>query len=224
MKQFQRIFKYLGEYKGKIALYFLFILLSILFSMVSLAMLAPFLKLLFNQEDLLLTEPVFSLSAKGILDYMMYNISMLIKEKGTQAALAFICVIIICSILFKNVFLYLSYRTLAPMRNGVLTRLRGDLYDKVLQLPIGWLADRMSRQLLFRGCGIVLRYEWQAGTAPGARAGLVRQVGEEGVGAAGAAARGLAIVTRGSGTGLSGGLPARGRGSGSAGPDAGGTA
>lgn len=28
--------------------------------------------------------------------------------------------------------------------------------DAVLQLPIGWLADRMSRQLLFRGCGIVL--------------------------------------------------------------------
>ena len=71
MKQFQRIFKYLGEYKGKIALYFLFILLSILFSMVSLAMLAPFLKLLFNQESRLLIEPEFSLSAKGILDYMM---------------------------------------------------------------------------------------------------------------------------------------------------------
>lgn len=28
--------------------------------------------------------------------------------------------------------------------------------DAALQLPIGWLADRMSRQLLFRGCGIVL--------------------------------------------------------------------
>ncbi|MGQ7959962.1 MFS transporter [Pseudomonas sp. SP16.1] len=28
--------------------------------------------------------------------------------------------------------------------------------DAVLQLPIGWLADRMSRQTLFRGCGLVL--------------------------------------------------------------------
>jgi MFS family permease len=28
--------------------------------------------------------------------------------------------------------------------------------DAALQLPIGWLADRMSRQMLFRGCGVVL--------------------------------------------------------------------
>ena len=160
MKQFQRIFKYLGEYKGKIALYFLFILLSILFSMVSLAMLAPFLKLLFNQEDLLLTEPVFSLSAKGILDYMMYNISMLIKEKGTQAALAFICGIIISSVLLKNVFLYLSYRTLAPMRNGVLTRLRGDLYDKVLQLPIGFFTEQRKGDLISRMSNDANEVEW----------------------------------------------------------------
>ncbi|SDP14540.1 MFS transporter [Pseudomonas jinjuensis] len=28
--------------------------------------------------------------------------------------------------------------------------------DAVLQLPIGWLADRMSRQTLFKGCGVAL--------------------------------------------------------------------
>jgi MFS family permease len=28
--------------------------------------------------------------------------------------------------------------------------------DAALQLPIGWLADRMSRQTLFRGCGVTL--------------------------------------------------------------------
>ncbi|SDH71400.1 Predicted arabinose efflux permease, MFS family [Pseudomonas benzenivorans] len=28
--------------------------------------------------------------------------------------------------------------------------------DAVLQLPIGWLADRMSRRSLFRGCGVIL--------------------------------------------------------------------
>jgi subfamily B ATP-binding cassette protein MsbA len=160
MKQFQRIFKYLGVYKRKIALYFLFILLSILFSMVSLAMLAPFLKLLFNPEELQLTKPAFSLSASGILKTMMYQISVLIREKGSEAALAFICVIIICSILFKNVFLYLSYRTLAPMRNGVLTRLRGDLYDKVLQLPIGYFTEQRKGDLISRMSNDANEVEW----------------------------------------------------------------
>jgi subfamily B ATP-binding cassette protein MsbA len=160
MKQFQRIFKYLRDYKGKIVLYFLCILLSIIFSMVSLAMLAPFLKLLFNQEDLITTRPESILSASDLLDFLMYQISKLILENGTEAALAFICLIIISAILLKNVFLYLSYRILAPMRNGVLTRLRGDLYDKVLQLPIGYFTEQRKGDLISRMSNDANEVEW----------------------------------------------------------------
>ncbi|MEJ8841280.1 ABC transporter ATP-binding protein [Lacibacter sp. H375] len=160
MKQFQRIFKYLRDYKGKIVLYFLCILLSIVFSMVSLAMLAPFLKLLFNQEDLITTRPESILSASDLLDFLMYQISKLIIENGTEAALAFICLIIISAILLKNVFLYLSYRILAPMRNGVLTRLRGDLYDKVLKLPIGYFTEQRKGDLISRMSNDANEVEW----------------------------------------------------------------
>ena len=160
MKQFQRIFKYLRDYKGKIVLYFLCILLSIVFSMVSLAMLAPFLKLLFNQEDLITTRPESILSASDLLDFLMYQISKLILENGTEAALAFICLIIISAILLKNVFLYLSYRILAPMRNGVLTRLRGDLYDKVLKLPIGYFTEQRKGDLISRMSNDANEVEW----------------------------------------------------------------
>jgi ATP-binding cassette, subfamily B, bacterial MsbA len=160
MKQFQRIFKYLRDYKGKIVLYFLCILLSIVFSMVSLAMLAPFLKLLFNQEDLITTRPEAILSASDFLDFLMYQISKLILENGPEAALAFICVIIVTAILLKNVFLYLSYRILAPMRNGVLTRLRGDLYDKVLKLPIGYFTEQRKGDLISRMSNDANEVEW----------------------------------------------------------------
>lgn len=160
MKQFQRIFKYLAGYSSNIGLYFLFIVLSIVFSMVSLAMLAPFLQLLFNQTELILTKPEWTLSAKGILDNLKYTISLLIKEKGSQTALAFICGIIIISILFKNVFLYLSYRVLTPMRNGVMTRLRGDLYDKVLKLPIGFFSDQRKGDLMSRMSNDANEVEW----------------------------------------------------------------
>jgi ATP-binding cassette, subfamily B, bacterial MsbA len=160
MKQFQRIFKYLRDYKGKIVLYFLCILLSIVFSMVSLAMLAPFLKLLFNQEDLVTTRPESLLSASDLLDFLMYQISKLILENGAEAALAFICLIIISAILLKNVFLYLSYRILAPMRNGVLTRLRGDLYDKVLKLPIGYFTEQRKGDLISRMSNDANEVEW----------------------------------------------------------------
>ncbi|MBY0476479.1 MAG: ABC transporter ATP-binding protein/permease [Chitinophagaceae bacterium] len=160
MKQFKRIFKYLAGYKGNIGSYFLFIVLSIVFSMVSLAMLAPFLQLLFGIEKLTLVEPEFSFSAKGLLAYIRYIISTLITEKGPESALAFICGIIITSVFFKNVFLYLSYRVLAPMRNGVMTKLRGDLYEKVLKLPIGFFTEQRKGDLISRMSNDANEVEW----------------------------------------------------------------
>lgn len=161
MKQFKRIFKYLAEYKGNIALYFLFIVLSIVFSMISLAMLAPFLQLLFDKSERVLIDPGFTLSAKSILENLKYVISNIIQgENGEAKALAFICGIIIVSILFKNVFLYLSYRVLTPMRNGVMTRLRGDLYNKILQLPIGFFTDQRKGDLISRMSNDANEVEW----------------------------------------------------------------
>lgn len=160
MKQFQRIFKYLRGYGVQILLYFLCILLSIVFSMVSLAMLAPFLKLLFNQENLVRIKPESILSASDVLDFLLYHISTLISERGAEAALFFICIVIVVAILLKNVFLYLSYRILAPMRNGVLTRLRGDLYDKVLQLPVGFFTEQRKGDLMSRMSNDANEVEW----------------------------------------------------------------
>lgn len=165
MKQFKRIFKYLAAFKSNVVSYFFFILLSIVFSMVSLAMLAPFLQLLFDKSARILTEPVFSFSAKGILEYLRYQISYIISSKNEQTALAFICVIIIVSIFLKNGFLYLSYRVLSPVRNGVMTRLRADLFDKVLKLPIGYFSEQRKGDLISRMSNDALEIEWSMLTA-----------------------------------------------------------
>ena len=121
MKKFSRILKYLSHKKGNIALYFLFNLLSILFSLASLAMLAPFLQLLFAKEKLVEVAPTFEWSASGIMQTMKYQLSQLINEHGHVYALAAICITIIISIFLKNAFLYMAYRVLAPMRNYVMT-------------------------------------------------------------------------------------------------------
>ncbi|MEO7984812.1 MAG: ABC transporter ATP-binding protein, partial [Bacteroidota bacterium] len=56
MKQYARIFDYLKVYKGKIVLYFLFTLLSIVFSIVSIGMLMPFLQLIFTGSNTAITS------------------------------------------------------------------------------------------------------------------------------------------------------------------------
>jgi subfamily B ATP-binding cassette protein MsbA len=140
-----------------------FNLLAILFSLASLAMLAPFLQLLFGKEKLITAKPVMedaSLSAGTILNYLKYFISRIIIEQGTVYALGAICGIIITAIFFKNLFTYLSFRVLAPMRNYVMTKLRSDLYKKLLDLPIGYFTEQRKGDIISRMSNDANEIEW----------------------------------------------------------------
>lgn len=160
MKRFSIILRYLKDQKGNIALYILSNLLAVLFSLVSLALLAPFLKMLFGMEKTVEAEPEFTFSANGVLDYLKFFISRLISEHNTTYALGAICILIITGIFFKNFFIYISYRILAPMRNRVLQRLRADLFSKILQLPIGYFTEQRKGDIISRMSNDSNEIEW----------------------------------------------------------------
>ncbi|MFT3826816.1 MAG: ABC transporter ATP-binding protein [Chitinophagaceae bacterium] len=160
MKRFSTILHYLRDKKGSIVLYFIFNLLSILFSLVSLAMLAPFLQLLFGKDAPVRVKPEWHFSAESILLYLKYILTKLIDDHSKVYALGFICVVIITSIFLKNAFTYLSYRVLAPMRNYVMTRLRADLYIKILELPIGFFTEQRKGDLISRMSNDANEVEW----------------------------------------------------------------
>lgn len=163
MKRFERILFYLRSQKKNIVLYVVFNLLSIVFSLISLVMLAPFLGLLFAKEKLITSKPTLSFTTDGadaILAHLKYYLSMLIQEKGEVYALGAICIIIIVSIFFKNAFTYLSFRVLAPMRNYVMTKLRSDLYAKILQLPIGFFTEQKKGDIISRMSNDANEVEW----------------------------------------------------------------
>ena len=151
MKSFSRILLYLTDQKRNIVLYFVFNLLSILFSLVSLAMLAPFLQLLFGQDKLITQAPEITLKGASIGNYIKYLLSeIIIKYNNKVVALGFICVVIITTIFFKNLFTYLGFRVLSPMRNYVMTKLRSDLFNKILELPIGYFTEQRKGDIISR--------------------------------------------------------------------------
>ena len=160
MKRFSTILKYLKDQKRYVALYFLVNLLSILFSLVSLTMLVPFLQLLFGKEKMVDQAPTLTFSASSVLEYIKYVLGILIRDHGAVYALAAICLIIISSIFFKNFFLYLSYRILGPLRNRVLTRLRADLFEKILDLPLGFFTEQRKGDLISRMSNDINDIEW----------------------------------------------------------------
>jgi len=104
--------------------------------------------------------PHLSFSASSLLDSIKYILGLLIDQHGASYALGAICFIIIVSIFLKNLFYYLGYRVLAPLRNGVLTKMRADLYSKILILPLGFFTEQRKGDLMSRMSNDVNEIEW----------------------------------------------------------------
>jgi subfamily B ATP-binding cassette protein MsbA len=171
MKRFSRIFFYLRNQKDRIIGYLVFNVLSIIFSLVSLTMLAPFLDLLFNKEKPLTKRPPLTWDSAGILDQLKYGLSYLIVHHGYPTALVAIVLTIIISILFKNLFLYLGFRMLIPLRNRIMTRFREDLYDKILALPVSYFTEQRKGDMMSRMSNDMNEIEW---SIIGALEGLIK--------------------------------------------------
>jgi len=146
MKQYSRIFDYLKAFKGKILLYFLFTLLSILFSIVSIGMLMPFLQLIFLGGK----SGITATSSNAVIQYINDFLNQAVETKGKIATLGIICLLMVSFIILKNFFLYLSYYILNPLKNRIVNQLREDLYDKVLRLPIGFFNEKRKGDLMSR--------------------------------------------------------------------------
>lgn len=150
MKKYARIIKYLKEHKTKIVLYFIFSVLSIIFSIVSLAGLLPFLNLIFKKEAIAVTKPS---SGFDVLKNINYQLGQYIQQNGEAGpikALGLICLLIILFVFLKNFFYYLSFYVLSPIKISVITKLRAEVYNKLLQLPIGYFTDQRKGDVMSR--------------------------------------------------------------------------
>ncbi|HEX3933415.1 MAG TPA: ABC transporter ATP-binding protein [Puia sp.] len=147
MKKFSVILQYLSRYKGKIVLYMIFNILSIVFGLISLGMLSPFISILLSggkpggQTALLNTNAIGGL--KNVLNEVMQH-----HDKST--VLLVICVLMVISTVLKNLFYYWSSYLSSPIRSATITFLRNDLYNKILQLPIGYFTEQRKGDLISR--------------------------------------------------------------------------
>lgn len=165
MKQYSRIIRYLGTYKRSIALYFFFILLSIIFSIVSMGMLMPFLQLIFTGESMV------NKSGNPVIQFINDILSESLANQGKEKTLGIICLMVMVFIILKNLFLYLSLVVLNPVKNKVVNRLREELYDKMLRLPVGYFNEKRKGDLMSRMSNDVNEVE---GSVVGAFEGWIR--------------------------------------------------
>jgi len=143
MKKISRLLKYLADYKGKIALYFIANLLGILFGLLSLTMLVPVLQVLFKPTDSVVRK-------NDLMGKFTWYIHDLVQQRGPLTALAFVCVTVVVFTVLKNLFLYISLYILNPLRNAILRRLRDDIFTKTLSLPVGFFTEERKGDLISR--------------------------------------------------------------------------
>jgi len=149
MKKYARVFTYISQYKSEAILYILFIMLSIVFGLVSIAMLFPFLEMLFN-GDKPGASGLMGSSNSSIVVYIRTLLVKSIEVYKKQGTLAIICAFIVVFIFLKNLFLYLAYYILNPLKNKIVNRLRNELYEKILHLPIGYFTEKKKGDVISR--------------------------------------------------------------------------
>ncbi|MFT4152699.1 ABC transporter ATP-binding protein [Parafilimonas sp.] len=149
MKKYSRVFAYLKNYIPQIILYFLCTVLSIVFSIVSIGMLIPFLELIFNSGTSSLGE-LAKQSNNPVVNSVRNILTGSIEHYGKLDTLLFICIFIVVSIFLKNLFLYMASYILNPLKNKIVNHLRIELYDKVLQLPIGYFTEKRKGDVISR--------------------------------------------------------------------------
>src|SRR5665647_1963939 len=147
MKNFSRIFKYIHIPKDKFALYLFYTILATIFSLLSIGLLSPFMNLIFN------TDPQRSTIESNSIGPLKQYFQTLIDQHGKLFGLSIVCLVIVIATLFKNLFLYLSYYTSAPVRSQILSGFRILLYDKTLKLPLGYFSEQKKGDIMSRYLG-----------------------------------------------------------------------
>ena len=146
----KRIFFWLKPYRLSLSVIVFANILSIIFSIFSLSLLAPFLMLLFDKVPLVVEKPELIFSSESVLNWFNYYVSQIIQTQGKQAALFLISALVLGAFLLKNILDYSANWLMVPIRNGVLRDMRNKLYEKILILPVSFFSKEKKGDIMSR--------------------------------------------------------------------------
>ena len=166
MKKFFGVLRYVKGYWRYAIWNIVFNILSVIFSLFSIALMFPFLKVLFSNDPNEINaiiekgKPVFSFSSDGIVGTINYLMAQATVSNGKLNVLIWICLFIVATIFLKNLFRYLAMFFLSPIRNGVVRDMRNQLLNKTLELPLSYYSEERKGDIISRMTTDVQEIEW----------------------------------------------------------------
>jgi ATP-binding cassette, subfamily B, bacterial MsbA len=150
MKNLRLLLKYFAPYRWSAVRNILYNILSALFALISYTLAIPFLKILFNRVEVVTYPGEFQFTADYLGAFSKYYLSAFIEKHGQSGALMLVVLIVICSSLFKNGFIFMANNSMAYIRASTVRDLRKKLYNKILGLPLAFFTDARKGDVMSR--------------------------------------------------------------------------
>jgi subfamily B ATP-binding cassette protein MsbA len=154
LKAVFKFLRYATDHKGLILLNFAFNLVYIVFQLASLLLIMPVLKFLFSRDQASPPE----IQSNGIQmgswfsakyhEFMQWFADM-VKGEPVKALLI-LCISLVIVTVLKNVGRYLAMNFMVLIRNLSIRKMRVDIYEKCLQLPVAYFNEEKKGDLLSR--------------------------------------------------------------------------
>lgn len=157
--------RFVRPYRRNLVGSVVFNILSAFLNVFSFALIVPILQILFQIDDAK-TYQYIELTGTDISDYFnvlknnfYYWVTEFIARYGASKTLLILGVILIVMTFFKTACYYGSAAVMVPLRTGVVRDMRVKIYDKLLNLPIGFFSKERKGDIITRMSGDVSEIE-----------------------------------------------------------------
>ena len=148
MKLLKKLNFLISGYWKSVILYFIYNIITAFFSLFSIAMIIPFLRILFGMDTTVTDPGTFQLSASSIQAHVNYYFGHLLTQLGSVQTLGIVIIFVFLMILFKNLFTYSAIHVITTLRFGVVEKLRNMIYDKILRLPLKYFKTKEQGDIM----------------------------------------------------------------------------
>jgi len=160
MKDFFKILKrFIPPYKKQLILNFLFNLLSALFTVFSMALMAPILEILFGMSAEVNNLLPWAVNLDVIKHNMYYYVTIFKEANGAGLTLLFVGFFVILATTLKVGFAYLGAFEAVHIRNGVVKDMREQIYAKIMKLALSFFSEERKGDIISRITGDVTEVE-----------------------------------------------------------------
>ncbi len=163
MSYYMRVLQYAKKYKKEIFLTILLNILVVIFSLFSITILIPTLKIIFK-NTVEVTEAIPYTGLASLKDYLESQLNYFITTQsltlGKSGVLMRILIFAASMFFLKNLFRYLAAISMAFIQIGVERDLRNDMHTKILQLPTRYFNDQRKGDIIAKMTTDITEIQW----------------------------------------------------------------